>query len=164
MHKLWATLQKDFKILWRDKVGLTLMFVMPIALVLVITSIQDSTFRMVNDNKITVLFCDRDQSEISNRLKKSMEKLGMFDLRTVNDAQEDKPIHQLMKSEDALVSLTIPINYSVSVKNIAKSTAKNALKGMGMEADFAKDSINDVAISVAPILILHYHPIMLLIN
>ena len=44
MYKLGATIVKDLRILLRDKIGLTLMFGMPVLLVLVITKIQNSTF------------------------------------------------------------------------------------------------------------------------
>jgi len=50
MFKLKATIIKDIRILLRDKVGISLMFVMPIILVVVVTSIQNSTFQLVNKN------------------------------------------------------------------------------------------------------------------
>ena len=53
MFKLWATIIKDIRILTRDKVGIALMFGMPILLVLIVTSIQNSTFQLINKNKHT---------------------------------------------------------------------------------------------------------------
>jgi len=52
MYKLWATIKKDVRVLLRDKVGLTFMFLMPIMLAIIITAVQNSTFELVNDNKI----------------------------------------------------------------------------------------------------------------
>ncbi|MCH5691071.1 hypothetical protein LWM68_46725 [Niabella sp. W65] len=48
--------KKDWRILTRDKVGLTLMFVMPIVLAIVITTVQNSTFELVNDKKYPSCF------------------------------------------------------------------------------------------------------------
>ena len=48
MFKLWATIIKDIRILTRDKIGIGLMFGMPILLVLIVTSIQNSTFQCPN--------------------------------------------------------------------------------------------------------------------
>ena len=55
MHILKATIIKDIKILLRDRVGLLMMFFMPILMVMVITSVQNSTFELVNNNKITMV-------------------------------------------------------------------------------------------------------------
>ena len=55
MHILRATIIKDSKILLRDRVGLFMMFFMPILLVIVITSVQNSTFELVNNNKVSLV-------------------------------------------------------------------------------------------------------------
>ena len=78
MYKLWATILKDVRILSRDKVGLAMMFVMPIVLVVIVTSIQNSTFQLVNKNKITLLVCNRDTGKLSMQLIQTMDKIGMF--------------------------------------------------------------------------------------
>ena len=55
MFKLWSTIQKDFRMLARDRVGLVFMFAMPILLVIIVTSIQNSTFNLLNKNKISLI-------------------------------------------------------------------------------------------------------------
>ena len=64
MYKLWATIIKDLQILTRDKVGLIFMFVMPIVLAIVITATQNSTFELVNKNKVPLLLCNKDNGRI----------------------------------------------------------------------------------------------------
>jgi len=61
MFKLWASIKKEFYLLLSDKVGLVLMFVMPLLLVFVITIIQDSAFKLVNENKISILIVNHDK-------------------------------------------------------------------------------------------------------
>jgi ABC-2 type transport system permease protein len=65
MFKLGATILKDIRILLRDKVGIALMFGMPILLVLIVTSIQNSTFQLISKNKISLLVCNRDTGKRS---------------------------------------------------------------------------------------------------
>ena len=55
MFKLWSTIIKDVRILSRDKVGIALMFGMPILLVIIVTGIQNNTFQLINKNKILSL-------------------------------------------------------------------------------------------------------------
>ena len=74
MFKIWATIKKDFRILIRDKVGLALMFGMPILLVIVITSVQNSTFELVNNNKVALLVYNKDKGEISTEFIQAVEK------------------------------------------------------------------------------------------
>jgi general stress protein CsbA len=78
MYKLGATILKDLRILLRDKIGLVLMFGMPVLLVIVITKIQNSTFELVNKNKITLLLANRDTGKTSNEMIAAIDKIGMF--------------------------------------------------------------------------------------
>ena len=77
MYKLWATIQKDVRVLLRDKVGILLMFVMPIILVVVVTSIQNSTFELVGKNRLALLICNRDTGKMSkmSKMKKDTSKM-----------------------------------------------------------------------------------------
>ena len=49
--KLMASIKKEILLLFSDKVGLSIMFLMPLLLVFIITIIQDSVYKMVNENK-----------------------------------------------------------------------------------------------------------------
>jgi len=81
MYKLRATIIKDLQVLTRDKIGLIFMFVMPIVLAIVITSTQNSTFELVNKNKVPVLLCNKDNGESSKQLVNAIEKVGMFEVK-----------------------------------------------------------------------------------
>ncbi|MEJ0102315.1 MAG: hypothetical protein WDO19_07090 [Bacteroidota bacterium] len=81
MFKLRATILKDIRILVRDVVGLTIMLLMPVLLAIVITSVQNSTFDLVNDNKVPLLICNKDKGEVSAEFIKALDKIGMFDLK-----------------------------------------------------------------------------------
>jgi ABC-2 type transport system permease protein len=52
MYKLYISIKKEILQLINDKVGLLIMFAMPLLLVVIITLIQDSTFKLVKENKI----------------------------------------------------------------------------------------------------------------
>jgi ABC-2 type transport system permease protein len=155
MYKLWATILKDIRILIRDKVGLILMFGMPIVLVFVVTSIQNSTFELVNKNKIPLLICNRDTGKISLDLIHSIDKIDMFKLEQVSGDQSEKNITDRMHTKDALIAIIIPVNFSSKISDRAKKVAGKALSSFGLEGD----TITTITASVNPLTV-YYHPIL----
>ncbi len=61
MFKIFSSIRKEFLLLVSDKVGLALMFVMPLLLVFIITIIQDSAYKIVNENEIPMLVVNHDE-------------------------------------------------------------------------------------------------------
>ncbi|MFT3937049.1 MAG: ABC transporter permease [Chitinophagaceae bacterium] len=157
MFKLWATILKDIRILTRDKVGLTLMFVMPVVLAIVITAIQNSTFELVNDNKVPLLLCNRDTGDASKQLVQAIEKIGMFQLKQVTQNETDKQITDRMHAKDALVAIIIPTNFSATINAKAKMVSAKALNNFGVQQDSAKANTN--GLSIEPVT-LFYHPVL----
>lgn len=155
MYKLWATILKDIRILIRDQVGLVLMFGMPIVLVFVVTSIQNSTFELVNKNKIPLIVCNRDTGKISLDLIQAIDKIGMFKLEQVPGDQSEKNITARMHTKDALLAIIIPIHFSSKISDRAKKVAGKALSAFGLEGD----TVTTIPASIGPLTI-YYHPIL----
>ncbi len=155
MFKLWATIQKDIRILTRDKVGLTLMFVMPVVLAIVITAIQNSTFELVNDNKVPLLLCNRDTGAASRQLVKAIEKIGMFEVKQVTGQESEQQITERMHAKDALVAIVVPANFSATMNEKAKNISGKALNNFGVQPDTVKPA----AVAIEPVT-LYYHPVL----
>lgn len=155
MYKLWATIRKDVRILTRDKVGLTLMFVMPILLAIVITAIQNSTFELVNDNKVSLLLCNKDRGDASVQLVTAIDKIGMFNIKQVTGNASDQQIIDRMHAKDALVAIVIPSGYSAKTLLKAKNIAGKALNDFGLAAD----SVSPAESRIEPVT-LYYHPVL----
>ena len=155
MHKLWATIIKDIQILTRDRVGLIMMFVMPIILAIVITATQNSTFELVNKNKVPLLLCNKDNGEPGKQLVSAIEKVGMFEVKKVTSDQTEKQLSNRMHEKDALIAIIIPADFSAKVESKAKATASKALNNFGLQSDSVKIS-NDI---LQPITLL-YHPVL----
>lgn len=156
MYKLWATIVKDIRILTRDKVGLTFMFGMPIILVLVITSIQNSTFNLVNKNKVSLIICNRDTGKVSDELITAIDRIGMFRLVQVSDNQSEKAITDRMHAKDALLAIIIPADFSSQLRARAKKVAGQALNSFGLEGDTTHTKASG---NIDP-LSMYYHPIL----
>ena len=155
MYKLWATIVKDLQILTRDRVGLIVMFVMPIVLAVVITATQNSTFELVNKNKVPLLLCNKDTGDASKQLVTAIEKAGMFEVKRVAAGETENQLSNRMHEKDALIAIVIPPDFSARADAKAKATAAKALNNLGLQTDIIKIN-ND---SVQPVTLL-YHPVL----
>ena len=155
MFKLWATIVKDSRVLWRDGVGLALMFFMPIVLVFVVTDIQNSSYKLINKNKLPILVCNRDTGQSSIQLIEAINKIGMFRVSQLAEDQNEKTIADSMKKSDAMLGVVIPSNFTVKVKAKSKSVAGKALTSFGLQADSTQKEAGDV-----DPLTLYYNPVI----
>ena len=61
ISKLTATIKKETLLLLRDKVGLSILFLMPMILIFVMTLIQDAAFKTINEKGIPIIFVNNDK-------------------------------------------------------------------------------------------------------
>jgi len=156
MFKLWTSIKKDIRILSRDKVGISLMFVMPIILVVVVTSIQNSTFQLVNKNKLPIVICNTDTGKAAGQFIESVNKIGMF---AVTQTGKDKAaaIATDMQNKDAMLGVVIPPNFSADVQKRAKNASDKAMAAFSGQADSVKVPQSAVSLEA---LTLYYNPVL----
>ena len=155
MHILKATIVKDLKILLRDRLGLIMIFFMPVILVIVITSVQNSTFDLVNNNKINLVILNRDSGSRGKEFLEDIGKMGMFNLRALDSLDQENQISVIMHAHDALVGLVIPENFSRNINEKAESIANSALKDPDSLAEPKSKAMNS-----GDSLRMYYHPVM----
>ena len=155
MVKLWASIRKDLLILIRDKLGLTLMFGMPIVLVLVITSIQNSTFELVNENRFTFLIVNHDKGELSDRLRESIKAMGSFRIIETYDEFESGGIISIMDENDAILALVIPETFTSDLDKKSLHVTERVMFDFGV-SDVSPGPASD---TIQP-LKLYYNPVL----
>ena len=171
MYKLWATILKDIRVLGRDRIGLIFMFAMPIVLVLIVTSIQNSTFELVNKNKVPVLVCNRDTGALGLQFVQAIDKIGLFKLVQVPAASEEKAVTTRMQAKDALLAVIIPVDFSTRIQEKAKGVSGKALASFGLGdslsgaagragAEEKRSGTAGAAKAAASPITLYYHPIL----
>jgi len=153
IYKLWATMQKDVRVLLRDKVGIALMFVMPIILVVVVTSIQNSTFQLVGKNKLPILVQNRDTGKSSAQMIKAITEVGMFKVSQMPKGETN--ITDAMPHTDAMLGIVIPANFSAKIAAKSKSVSDKAMASFGLAGDSTKKDAGDV-----DPLTLYYNPVL----
>ena len=80
MLTVWATIVKELLELRRDRTGLLVLIVMPMALVLIVSLVQDSVMQATGEAPIRVLFVDRDNSFLGRSMENKLAAAGGIEL------------------------------------------------------------------------------------
>ena len=118
--KLLYSIYKEYKVLTRDRAGLAITFIMPTVLILIITLIQDTTFRSVNEASVPLLIVDRDHDSLSSTLEKALINSNFFVItkKQLTDAQTKAEIGK----GSYFIGIIIPENTSKGLRQ--KSSAR----------------------------------------
>lgn len=139
MFKLKTSIKKEFLILLNDKVGLSLMFGLPIALVFLMTIIQDSAYKLINENSVEILISNQDNGILGDKLIKLIEDSKAFDMEMDNSLNKEETNFELLK-RNKLIALYIPETFSISMENKAELVSKKMLVDLGLASDTTIDS------------------------
>ena len=132
MFKLRATILKDVRVLRRDKLGMIFMFVMPMLLVLIVTSMQSSTFELVSKNKVPLLICNEDTGAASRQFIRTIDTLGLFAVQEIPAGQGEAVIRDRLHNKEAMLAVLLPANFSAQVAARTKRLAGKALNSFGL--------------------------------
>lgn len=122
MHRFFAAIKKEALLMVRDRSGLLILFLMPVVLVIVMTLIQDITFRNDDNRLLVVLFLDLDGDEFGNAVEEGLQESGYFDLVKVT---QDKAL-----KEEAVMELVSAGEYQIGI--IVKDGATDAIRENAM--------------------------------
>lgn len=128
---------------------------MPIVLAIVIASVQNSTFELVNENKIPVLLYSKDSGLVARQLDTALEKVGMFTIKRPGGTHTDESVRDMVNTKDALVAIVIPNGYSDAVLRKSKTVSRQALKDL----DLGTDTIRPKA-EAEILIVMYYHPVL----
>lgn len=131
MYKFWASIKKEYYQLLSDKVGLILMFLLPLMLVLIITIVQDSAFKIVNENKISILIVNHDNGEHGKKLIDFIKASAMFDFEIDNSIDENNISTELL-NRNKHTALLIPSDFSLKLNINAKSVSQLIISDLGI--------------------------------
>ncbi len=142
MHKLIASTYKEFLLLTRDIGGLAILFLMPILLVITITTIQDGTFKIIKETKIPVLWVDQDQGEIAKTIYEGLansQTLALIENTSEANAKE------LVFKGDYQLAIVIPKNLSIDLEQKVNENVEGIMAKFGLEADSIPPKKTEIA-------------------
>nr|WP_320116028.1 ABC transporter permease [uncultured Desulfuromonas sp.] len=83
--QLWAVIVKELQLLRRDRGGLAVLFIMPVALVLVVCLVQDNILKTSGAAAVEVLVVDHDQATFGPWLMAQLRQQGDVHLSVEDD-------------------------------------------------------------------------------
>ena len=157
MRKATASITKEALLLWRDKGGLAMLFIMPLALILIMTLLQDSTFKELEEKNIPILLINHDEGNFGKTLSNNLDSVHFFDIYKALDKKPltDDYLKQQIAGGHFQVGIIIKKNATEKVINrllfnIKQQLGKeewNSLYGTGR---ITVDSTPDVEIYFDP--------------
>lgn len=147
MKRLWATIKKEFLVLVRDWAGLGLIFLMPAILVLVMTLIQDASFRKLNETKITLLYLDEDLDTLGLRVKQGLEETKYFGVITTIDGKglTEQEILRQVAAGYYQIGIRVPKGSTDAIRARGRQMVQQTI--LGLEAP-AQDTLNKASIII----------------
>jgi len=127
MRRFKQLLHKDFLLLVRDFWGLTLLFLMPWALVVLMTYLQDSTFRSVNENHIPLLLLDNDGDTIGAMITRQLLASGIFEVSEARHCeQSEAEVEAAVARGDYLIGVIIPSGATANLRAKVRAEIEHA--------------------------------------
>lgn len=136
MGKVWAALVKELRQLQRDRAGLLVLFVMPMALVLIMALVQDSVMKATGESSLDVLWVDRDGGPYAAAVAEQLAATGAVTLRRDLDgtALDEERARAAVARGDYQFCVILPEGLSEALRARARQQAHEAVGRSGAEA------------------------------
>jgi ABC-2 type transport system permease protein len=132
MHKLWASTYKEMLLLIRDIGGLAILFLMPLLLLVVITLVQDGTFKSIQETKIPILLVDNDKGKVSASILENLKAATTFDV-VLKDSEAE--IRELVSKGKYQLGIVIPEKLSTDLQAKVNANVDGILAKFGLDEE-----------------------------
>lgn len=127
--KILATIYKEFLLLVRDPGGMALLFLMPLALVIVMALIQDAPFRDYQEIKLDVLFVNQDKDSLGIKIKESFKATPNINLIERNDTNV---VRSLVHTGRFKAAIILPPHASQTLRQNSDELINQVLSNTGL--------------------------------
>jgi ABC-2 type transport system permease protein len=142
--KVLATIIKEFLLVIRDPAGMAMLFLMPLALVIVMSLIQDAPFRDYQEIKLDVLFVDSDADSLGRKIEQAFHVVPNVHLQSHPDSVSAK---MKVAVGDFKAAIILPAGASASLRKKTSQLIGQVVANLGLSRQ-PIDSANLPAISV----------------
>ncbi|MDH3360422.1 MAG: ABC transporter permease [Desulfobulbaceae bacterium] len=128
--KLPAVIHKELLLLWRDRAGLLVLFVMPALLVVIITLVQENVLKSMGESNVQILFIDQDQHETGGELKKQLAAMDHVTLlESIDGVLVTREIGKdLISRGKYQFGVVVPKGFTASLQGNASRAVKTILE------------------------------------
>jgi ABC-2 type transport system permease protein len=151
MYKQLAALRKESLILLRDKAGLAMLFIMPMALIIISSLMQEFGWSaMQKEPVIRILYVNNDRDSLGYNIEKGLQNSGSFE---IIDSLNNLPLTEAsaraaVAKGDYLIAIVIPEGTTRIIRSNVRVMVAKTLSGFGMgnpllmNLNLRKDSVN----------------------
>ncbi len=137
--KFNASILKELLLLIRDKAGLAILFIMPMALVLIMTLLQDSSFKAIGEKQLPLLIVNHDADTFGLRIVEGLKSSKFFKVVQEIDGEKLNKETLLKQVEEGHYQIGIIIQPQAT--QILREAVKMKIQKQFPEEDlFAMDS------------------------
>jgi len=128
MSRFIASTRKDIKLLLRDRAGLAMLFGMPIALIIIMTLLQDSTFRALEEKRLPILIINQDQDTFGITIVEGLKSSKFFSVtEEITDGDGISTLKEKVRSGEFQIGIVIKEYSSELLRNNIKFNIVNLL-------------------------------------
>jgi len=155
IYKLLASVKKEALLLLRDRVGLSILFIMPMVLIFVMTLVQDSAFKTINEKGIPVILVDNDQDSLGKQIKQGLKSNDLVSLSdNIDGKTATVELAQKANSEGKfLIGIVIPKSATEAIRKNVTVLVNETLSSdsvAGKNTSEKQDSV-EIIIMIDPV-------------
>lgn len=134
MLRLSAYIKKEFLILLRDKGGMAVLFFMPVALIIIMSLIQDAPFREYQEIKIPILVLDQDKDSLSKDIIKGLTESNIFKIDTLLEEKSltEQEVLKAVNTGKYQLGICIPKGCTKVLRERVNGKVQETLRAFGL--------------------------------
>jgi ABC-2 type transport system permease protein len=129
MRKLWSNILKELLLLFRDYMGLLVVFLMPVALVIVVTLVQQNLLKSMGETKTKALFLDKDRQTVGPKLEEVLKKANTLELfkELKGKVIDEETAKKAVAKGSYQLAIIVPEGTTKAFIHNAKQAAQNSI-------------------------------------
>jgi ABC-2 type transport system permease protein len=133
VRTIWATILKELLELRRDRAGLLVLLAMPMALVLILSLVQDSVMQATGEAPIRVLFVDQDNGLLAPAIRQRLAEAGGLELvdRLPGRAFSEDAARRAVAKGEYQFCVVVPKGAGEAMRARVRKVAEGALSTKG---------------------------------
>ncbi len=157
-EKFKASTIKESLLLLRDKAGLAMLFIMPVALVLLMTLLQDSTLRLLEEKRTPILLINHDADTFGIHITRGLERAGYFEVHT---SLGGKPLsEELLKHEVLEGHFRVGIIIRKGTSTVLRNKIKKEIEKQFPEEEAPLFEIDTAGLNLPSMVEVYFDPVI----
>ena len=155
MLRLLSSIYKEFLILIRDRAGLAILFIMPLVLILIMTLIQDASFKSIKQVDISMILVNNDNDSLGQAISKGLHDSDFFQIVEKIDGEKitAEKAKELVAQGKYKLGIVIPERATEAIRGNVNALINKSFKSFnipGVKKRTRKSTI-DVTIFIDPV-------------